>query len=197
MEFTNFRSLIEAYTGPGFFFVQVGANDGVTDDDIRPFVLEHNWRGLLVEPLPDVFERLKRNYEGRDRLRFANCAITSAMGPVEFWRHPTLPQCSGLGVRTRIQGRAQMQRVEVSGVTFEALFEYYGVDRIDLLQIDTEGYDAEVIRLFPFERTTPLIIRYEHKHLVMDDRHVLEGRLKSLGYQLFWEKHDTVAYQPL
>lgn len=195
--YDSFRKLIEDYASVGFYFVQIGANDGVTDDDIRPYVLRHSWRGLLVEPLPDVFERLKANYRGSDRLQFANCAITQSMGPVEFWRHPTLPQCSGLGVKTRLQHRAEMERTEVSGVTFEALLDHYEVERIDLLQIDTEGYDAEMLRLFPFKRITPLIIRYEHKHLKMDDRHAVEGMLRDLGYQLFWEKHDTVAYIPL
>jgi FkbM family methyltransferase len=197
MPFFDFRSLIDAYTGPGFFFIQVGANDGVTDDDIRPFVLEHRWRGLLVEPLPDVFARLKENYVGQDRLRFANVAITSGVGRVRFLRHPTLPQCSGLGVRTRIQSRASMEEVEVSATTFESLLGEHGVDRLDLLQIDTEGYDGEMIRLFPFGVISPLIIRYEHKHLKMDERHEVENLLSSKGYVLFWEKNDTVAYLPM
>jgi FkbM family methyltransferase len=197
MSYYSFRNLIEDYTGQGFYFVQVGANDGVTDDDIRPYILRHNWRGVLVEPLPDVFERLKKNYAGVERLEFANCAITEKLGQIEFWRHPSLPQCSGLGVRTRIQSRAKMERVEVSGVTWHDLLDHYDVDRIDLLQIDTEGYDAEVIRLFPFERMTPLIIRYEHKHLKMADRQELEAFLRQRHYSLFWEEHDTVAYLPM
>lgn len=193
----SFRALIEDYVGHGFYFVQVGANDGITDDDIRPLILRYRWSGVLVEPLPDVFERLKQNYVGMDRLRFANCAITEKVGPVEFWRHPSFPQCSGLGIRTRIQSRAEMERIEVSGVTWHDLLDHYDVDRLDLLQIDTEGYDAEVIRLFPFERITPLIIRYEHKHLKMDDRHALEASLRERHYELFWERNDTVAYLPM
>ena len=195
---TSFRALVEAYSDSQFYFIQIGANDGITDDDIRSLVLERRWRGLMVEPLPDVFAALRSNYQSLgNRLQFSNTAITSAVGPVEFWRHPSLPQCSGLGVRTRIQYRSAMEKVEVEGITWQAMLDRYEVKRLDLLQIDTEGYDAEIIRMFPFDRLRPLIIRYEHKHLNMDDRQALEESLREKGYLLFWEKHDTVAYLPL
>ncbi len=42
-----------------FFFIQVGANDGVLDDPIRALILEYRLAGLLIEPLPDIFEKLK------------------------------------------------------------------------------------------------------------------------------------------
>jgi hypothetical protein len=40
-------------------FVQIGANDGMGDDPVRRHVFEDGWVGVLVEPLPDVFERLQ------------------------------------------------------------------------------------------------------------------------------------------
>ena len=44
---------------PNFFFVQVGANDGVNHDPIFHHVRKYNWKGLLIEPIPDIFEKLK------------------------------------------------------------------------------------------------------------------------------------------
>lgn len=35
-----------------------------------------------------------------------------------------------------------------------------GVDRVDVLQVDVEGYDAEAIRMFPFGRYLPSIVRF-------------------------------------
>jgi len=195
--YTNFTELISDYTGPGFFFIQIGANDGITDDDLRRHVLLHCWRGLLVEPLCDVFSKLVYGYRGKDGLLFANVAVTSLDGFVNFMRHPSLPQCSGLGVRTRIQSRVSMEEVEVMSMTFETLLSSYRVVRLDLLQIDVEGYDGELVKLFPFDQITPLIVRYEHKHLDMLERHDVEGFLLKKGYLLFWEKNDTVAYLPL
>ena len=42
------------------FFVQVGANDGVQSDPINHFVSEYGWRGILVEPQPAIFKKLKK-----------------------------------------------------------------------------------------------------------------------------------------
>jgi hypothetical protein len=36
-----------------FFFLQIGANDGVLGDPLHDLVLRHKLTGLLVEPLPN------------------------------------------------------------------------------------------------------------------------------------------------
>src|SRR5262249_35234617 len=63
-----------------FFFVQVGANDGVRSDPLRSLVLEHRLAGLLIEPLPDQYARLRENYAGQPQLRFENCAVAEHDG---------------------------------------------------------------------------------------------------------------------
>jgi hypothetical protein len=39
---------------PDFFFVQIGANNGLTDDPLRQFVTKYHWHEVLVEPQPSV-----------------------------------------------------------------------------------------------------------------------------------------------
>jgi hypothetical protein len=41
---------------PDFFFIQIGANNGMTGDPIRKYILKYHWRGILVEPQPDIFQ---------------------------------------------------------------------------------------------------------------------------------------------
>jgi FkbM family methyltransferase len=196
VEHTSFDSLVTAATRPGFYFVQVGANDGVRDDDIRVYVERYKWDGVLVEPLVDVFERLKGNYEGvGGALKFVNAAVVEKPGPVDFWRHPTLSVCSGLGVRTRLQSRAAMQKVVVQGVALRSVLSRLAGLAVDLLQIDVEGYDGEVVRMIPDDLPFPRIVRYEHKHLSNEERFSVERFLKERGYTLFWEKSDTCGYR--
>lgn len=63
-------------------FVQIGAFDGVAGDPIRPLILENEgWTGVMVEPHPDAFERLQRNYLAQSqRLTFLNAAISDEPG---------------------------------------------------------------------------------------------------------------------
>jgi len=39
-----------------------------------------------------------------------------------------------------------------------------------LLQIDTEGYDYEVIKLFNIEKSQPKVIIYENEHLTTEQK---------------------------
>src|SRR6266568_4231619 len=41
------------------YFIGIGANDGVTHDPLYPFVRDFEWRGIMVEPIPEVFAELE------------------------------------------------------------------------------------------------------------------------------------------
>jgi FkbM family methyltransferase len=181
----------------GFTFVQVGANDGMTDDDICGYVRRFGWSGVLVEPLDDVFERLRSNYSDVNDLRFVKSAIVPEApsdGKVVFYRHPRYPQCSGLTIETRMQRRAEMQEIEVQAITMRDLVESYNIVRVDLLQIDVEGHDHEIVDAFPFNLVLPRCIRYESKHLDDLTHRSLVDKLSGLGYDSHLEGNDSVSY---
>ncbi|AFZ48286.1 methyltransferase FkbM family [Cyanobacterium stanieri PCC 7202] len=69
-------------------FVQIGANDGIKNDPIRGFIIRDKWNGILVEPLPNVFDELKQNYSHlkKSDLIFVNAAISSnTTSGLDFW----------------------------------------------------------------------------------------------------------------
>ena len=82
------RAFADAY--PEARFVEIGSNDGHQHDHLRPFILSRGWRGVMVEPLPYVFERLVRNYEGVAGVALENAAISDRDGTVPFY-YPVPP----------------------------------------------------------------------------------------------------------
>ena len=64
-----------------FFFVQVGAFDGVANDPLRDLVLAHGWHGILVEPQREAFRELEKNYRGQPGLVLRNVAVADSSGP--------------------------------------------------------------------------------------------------------------------
>src|SRR5271157_3744519 len=70
---------------PDFFFVQIGANDGVCCDPIREYVIKSHWRGLLVEPVPFLFRRLVENYRDEPQLIFENVAVAPHDGAMTLY----------------------------------------------------------------------------------------------------------------
>src|SRR5207249_8495384 len=46
--------------GPAFFFLQIGANDGVSFDWLHEFVTSNRVAGVVVEPLSVLLDELRR-----------------------------------------------------------------------------------------------------------------------------------------
>ena len=84
-------------------------------------------------------------------------------------------------------------------ISFDSLLTKHNIKRVDLLQIDTEGYDAEIILEVDFSVIRPSIIHFEHglKDGVMSkDRFskVVE-KLRKYDYEIMIEPYDVIAYQ--
>ena len=75
----------------------------------------------------------------------------------------------------------------------------YKIKKIDLLQIDTEGYDAEIILNIDFDLMKPKIIRFEHglQNGIMTKEIFLKVAdvLHKNDYELAIEHNDATAYQ--
>jgi FkbM family methyltransferase len=199
-----------ARTYPDAFFIQVGAHDGVVFDPLRRHVLASRWSGVLVEPVPDIFDRLRENYGDVPRLAFENAAIAERTGSREFYYVPAseddeLPfWYDALGSflkETLIRGSAsvipdianRVQSMEVRCMTFDMLCERHGVTHVDLVQIDTEGYDYEVIKMINLDRLQPKVIMFEHKLLDPIDRNECLDYLQAHGYDVIGNTEDALC----
>ncbi len=190
-------------TGEPFFFVQVGANDGVLDDPLRDLILQNRLAGLLIEPLPDIFDKLKHNYAGQPQLLFENVAILSSDGVVPIHRvrsDAAVPHhWHGIASFNRENLLAQgvdpenLEVVHVKGTTLQFLLAKHKIDKVNLLQIDTEGYDFEIIRYAFDAGVFPDIINYEHCWLVPNIRYQCKQMLDRYGYQFLEVGKDTLA----
>jgi len=194
------------------FFMQVGANDGRVGDQIHPLVKRYSLRGVLIEPQRDVYARLKENYAadfGSSGFTFVNAAIGTSDGNLPFyrikpgetrgpeWLHmiASFDKSVLLTHADRIPDLESMIVTEqVRCVTFDTLFKENDFEHIDLLQIDAEGFDAQVLRLFDVPTRKPAIIRFEHKHLTGPDYGMSLNMLANQGYNLAICGQDTVAY---
>lgn len=186
--------------------VQVGANDGVRADPLRSYILQHHPRGVLVEPLPDMFESLKANYAGEPQLAFENAAIALEDGERELFRFaldaPVADYMHGMATfderKIRAIARARgldgyVQKVKVPAMTFQSLVTKHRIDKISLLQIDAEGFDFEVIKMAIASATLPEVINYEFVNLTLKDRVESCKLLAERGYFFVHGVEDTLA----
>lgn len=200
------RAFAAAYEKP--FFVEIGANDGDQHDHLRELILAHSWAGAMVEPVPYVFERLRANYRGHDQLILVNAAISDRDGPMPFYHlaeagaEAQLPDWyHGIGSFSRdavishdrvIPGIEDLVvETTVPSLSFDSLCEKHGIERVDLLVVDTEGHDAEILASIDLARWLPAMIVYEHYHLDPPARGRARAGLERLGYATIEEGFDT------
>lgn len=200
----SFRKL-----GHGAHVLQIGAMDGVAFDPLHDLVREMGWRGVLVEPMPDMFEALRQNYAGCEGISFANWAVAEYDGEIEMTRIDPQAVASGLlpegtlGISTIMPDRgiigryAGSMRADVVAAldlhrqtlcvpccTMATLLREQNVDKVDALVIDTEGADWMVLRQFPIERYRPRVVYMEVQHLPRHEKLECCVFLSKAGYQL-------------
>jgi FkbM family methyltransferase len=159
-----------------------------------------------VEPLPDQFEELKQNYAGHSQLVFENCAVASENGHrsmFHFVRNEAVPDWAyGLASfdsshLTKFKDVAHLgkyvEEIRVPTMTFERLIEKHDIDHISLLHVDTEGYDAEILRMTFEADFYPEIINYEHEHLSAKDNFECKQRLLKNNYLFVRYGRDILA----
>jgi FkbM family methyltransferase len=194
-----------------FFFVQIGAYDGLASDPIQASVRERRWKGILVEPQPDAFERLKRNYANVSNLIFENAAIAASDGFLPLYKlkdeyahlfhgdHRMLSSFDCEHVMKHLTERVDAGRalytIQVRCLSFSGLLAKYAVQTIDLLQIDAEGYDYEILKMVEFGERKPQIIRFEHAHLPSVGKGDCIQFLISRGYRVVTGAYDMIAFQ--
>lgn len=196
---------------PAARFIQIGSNDGQQQDPLCRIIERYDWRGILVEPVPYVFERLRQHRAGNSRLILENVAIAAESGTMDFHflprsDDPELPRWyNALGSfrrevverhAYRIPDIAQrIETLQVPCLSFTKLCERHGFEQVDLVHTDVEGYDWTLIQSIDFERYLPAVFIYEHHHQDAESRAACRRHMESLGYTVMVEGLDSVAVQ--
>lgn len=192
--------------GEPFNCILVGANDGISHDDLYTFLIKRKTSGLAIEPLPDAYNQLKKNfalmpgmltvrmavhpYEKKVRLYHVN---PERLSELPFW-------ASGIASLNKDHHKKSdipaeyMTFTEVEANHLMNIIEQYTPNRQpDLMQIDTEGFDYEILKQIDFGQLKPRIIRYEYFCLNKEDEIASIKLLKSKGYFCFYDDIDVIG----
>jgi FkbM family methyltransferase len=166
------------------FVVDVGANDGLYSSNSYPFI-RRGWRGLLIEPHPEAFERARRLHQTNPEVTVLNLACSDHPGQMELnlFEGDEGGSLSALanGPSDTAATRRTVNRVQVEVTTLESLLSERGIaPEFGLLTVDTEGHDFAVIRGLNLRRFQPRAIITEKYH---DDPAKFE-HLQQHGYRL-------------
>ena len=181
--------------------VQVGSNDGLQGDPISALIrTNENWQVLFIEPLPHIFRRLKENYPMSPNYRFENVAISEKKEtrPLYYVSDEIKKTKMDVPYWYDQLGSFDKNHVLKHGREFEAFITSEDVrceplrdilarnriGKIDLLHIDTEGFDYEVLKQVDLQTMPPRAILFEHKHLSTKDYSAARNLLSRAGYRV-------------
>jgi FkbM family methyltransferase len=192
-------------------FIQIGSHVGKGDRVFADVQRGRLQSGILMEPIPELFEELKANYSKfAGDFRFVNSALhaTSKEEELEYVANiEGLPLWScAIGSMVPSVKRKHIDMIEaecgqtpdfvkitVPCVTFEELLRDCDVEAVGELHIDTEGMDKEILVSFPFDRFLPHKVVFEFAHLKQSEVHEAVSLLLSHGYRLRQDDIDYIA----
>ena len=205
------EEILKAVDGkPCLFFVQVGSNDGLQGDPIHDLIISReSWSGIFIEPIDFLFQRLRKNYGNAERFVFENVAIGTEKGTKKFYYvsekskteldlhywHYQLGSFDRAHITRALgdQMNAYIIEEDVECLPLQDVLDRNQVNAIDLLHIDTEGFDYKILSQLDFKRYKPSIILFEH-HLLTDDEFEKARRLlRGYGYRLHNYGNDILA----
>lgn len=152
---------MEAYLGyDNGYYVELGANDGVTQSNTLYFERHRHWKGLLVEPAPHNYLQCRANRSPANSIQCAACVSFGYQGEFVRIAYSNL-MSTPLGLPTDIadplahakSGRAflgQSEDIFEYGAVARTLNDLLGVanapKQIDFLSLDVEGAELEVLQ---------------------------------------------------
>lgn len=157
--------------------IQIGANDGVSFDEINFFIKKYKVNSILVEPIKENFDRLKNNYKNLDFINFENIAISDQKKinylykvDEKFFHYygnhiPAIPSFNKKHLINHGVKSSHIIQEKVNSLTIKDLINKYEIKNLDLFFVDAEGYDANIV--LDLLRTTQLrpIIIFEYIHI--------------------------------
>lgn len=153
------------------FFIEAGANNGVKFSNTLFFERFRNWRGLLIEPIPDLAAECRKN---RPHCIVENCALV-ASGSAQ--REVAMRYCNMMSIvkgamhseegdMEHIRKGCDVQKIESYELTVPArplseVLDQHGIAKVDFFSLDVEGYELEALKGLDFARHAPRFLLVE------------------------------------
>jgi len=167
------------------FYIDIGAHDGVTISNTY-FFEQIGWKGICVEPLPEIFVKLQKNR----KCELINTAIADKCNNNAIFNKVLGPDMlSGLDSNMTITQKERIknekgavEHINVKTITFDMLMQNYQNNfYIDFLSLDVEGAEMSILKTINFEKYSFGIITIENN----EPDNILVEYMQKQGYCVY------------
>lgn len=152
--------LLHTQTAP--YLIDIGAHDGTTWSNSYYF-LKKGWKGILVEPLPGPFKRMKQYYSNDSNVLCLQLACSSNTGQAKLFLGSDGDEGMGSTLYDAtdeyMKNHRQDKFIHVQTDTLTNILQQNSFPRkFGILFIDCEGMDLEILQSLDIQRFQPSII---------------------------------------
>jgi FkbM family methyltransferase len=156
------------------FFIEAGANDGISQSNTFLYEKKYGWSGLLIEPNPSKCLQCKDN---RPNSIVENYALVSSNYKNDYiegdfghtgyadslmamvldegdWCDDVLRDC-------KKEKKENSSIIEVPAISLDKLLEKHNIKKIDFFSLDVEGYEISVLNGFDIQKFSPTYMLIE------------------------------------
>lgn len=202
--------------------LQIGANDGLQSDPFRDTIITYKITSHLLEPIPELYEILIKNYKEYKWVNCHNLAITNLNGEEEITYVPVLDNlpewtrglgtfdstknfigANGMGGHKLLIDMSNtneykiilnnIKKIFVKTKTLKSFIESVGIQKIDIYVTDTEGFDWVIFNQLDLNKFTPKIIWMETHTLGDDQNKLIDEKLLKYNYTILTKEWNTIA----
>ena len=169
--------------------IQVGANDGKRFDVLNKFIKLNKTKAILIEPIKKNFKELEINYQKMQHVKLENLAI-SVNSEINYlfkvdekylkYYGDHVPGITSFNKQHLINHGIKKKHVtkeRVNSSSIKKIILKYKLKSLDLLYVDTEGYDGKIILDFLNTKMFNPIIIFEYIHI---ENKIFEKVIKKL-----------------
>lgn len=171
------------------FFIECGANDGYTQSNTYYLEKHRGWRGILIEGIPELYERCRAE---RTHATVYQCALVAddCPEPTVKMHYANLmslvdgamktPEEQAKHITDGSRDIAGHYEIEVPARTLTSILDAYeGLPPIDFFSLDVEGYEKSVLQGLDLSRYRPRYILVEARYFEEINQHLVDA-----GYEL-------------
>lgn len=165
------HTIFKGYTNG--VYVDVGAHDGVTFSNSLYFDKYKHWKGICVEPLPEVYEKLCKSRNNSINLNLAidnkndivdfvsNCGYTEMLSGIHA--HLDTRHISRINRENNLTG-SKTNIIKVKTKPLKDIFLEHDINHVNYLSIDVEGAEKQVIESIDFNKVFIDVIGFENNY---------------------------------
>ena len=205
----NAKDLIaKDYSKPNVTFIQLGSNDGKSNDPLYNLIDTFDWAGVCIEPLLSNFKKLSSNHSNHKNVICINGLIDVKEGERTFY-YFSIDTLEGRDI-SQVGSLLESHLSKFNSISPDikkyitsSVFKCYTLNNlasklsganVDILHSDLEGYDFQILSKMDFNVIKPATILFEHRHMTRKNYLQLVSILKKQKYTLKRDTWDTIAH---